>query len=892
MSDNGIKFDPNQEYQHQAIAAVVGVFDGQSLARSQFEMPSENEGTMFTDHGIGNSLVLDASTLADNVRSVQAENHLPEALRLPREAELESLDFSVEMETGTGKTYVYLRTILELHRVYGFAKFVIVVPSVPIREGTLSNLRLQRDHLRDLYDGVPYTSMVYNSARLADLRSFAQSTNLSILVVNLDAFNKDTNRIYQAQDQTMGVAPIDFVRSTNPVVVLDEPQNMESPISQKAIASLNPIATLRYSATHRTRHNLVHRLTPADALSQNLVKQIEVWSVVQDDDLNRPNIEVVSVTASKRGVSARIKIDTSEGSGPKPKTFTVKGTGNEDLYEMSGRRTQYEGYLVEEINAETESVEFANGIVVEKGTRFGPDRDAIQKTQIRTAVREHFDKEIDIARRVTSGDLPAPIKVLSLFFIDRVANYDPPDAKFRRWFYEAYDDLAAQTKYKTLDLPTAEEAQGSYFSKTRGGDAKDTSGSTIDDGRTYELIMRRKDDLMFGDEPLRFIFSHSALREGWDNPNVFVITTLNDTRSEVKKRQEIGRGLRLPFMQTGHQCKDPMVNRLTIVANESYEEFAASLQKEIEDESGTEFARASVKDRRKRKTVRLRDGVLDDPDFKALWDAIKHRTRYRVSYDADKVVDRATSTLANLGDLQPPKIRTTKSRQTLSNTTGVTATVITERAPTDLAGSYPIPDLLGHLARSLPVSRALIRRVLVGSGTLGEASTNPQKYMDEAHTAIENALMEELASGITYEKIAGSGADAVYEMQLLEETELTSYLTNLVAADNSAYEDVIIDSDIERAFAEALSKREDVKVFVKLPWWFKVATPLGTYNPDWAIVKTDEDGLDRAYLVRETKGTNDLTELRPAERLKILFGNRHFESIGVDFGWLKSAADL
>lgn len=882
-------FDPDKQYQHDALAATLGIFRGQGLARNEFELAASGQGTLLSEHGVGNDLELDDDALARNLRDVQEASGLPEAFRLGAGEALQSNDFSVEMETGTGKTYVYLRSIFELHRTYGFSKFVIVVPTVATREGTLSHLRVMEGHLRDLYDGVQYTAQLYNARRLAELRGFAQASHLAILVMNIDAFNKtDVNLIHREQDRMMGHRPIDFVRATNPIVVLDEPQNMEGDNAKNAIASLNPLVKLRYSATHRNRYNLIYRLTPAQAFEQGLVKELDVWSVLQDQDMNRPYIRLDAVKATSKSVSASVTIDVAGADGVARKKIALRA--GDDLHELSGGRSLYQGYAVEEIGASPMRCEFGNGVTIGVGEEISVNREAVQKAQIRAAVQEHLDKELALSASVAAGDIEAPMKVLSLFFVDRVANYHPVGSKFRVWFEEAYCEFAAKPKYGRLGLPPVEQVHGGYFSEAHGV-PKDTSGSTKDDSRTYELIMRRKDDLLDVNEPLRFIFSHSALREGWDNPNVFVIATLNDTKSEVKKRQEIGRGLRLPVMANGDQCFVPAVNRLCVVANEAYDDFAATLQKEIEGDTGTPFPRKHIKDRSKRKLVRLRKGVLDDDAFKGLWDAIKHRTRYHVGYDADAVVKRAVAQLKEQS-LTAGYVRVRKAALSVTSDKGVVPTGVVEKAPVTISGSYPVPDLLGHLARALPVSRATIARVIVESGRLGEVSGNPQEFIDQVRQAVMSALLEELAEGITYEKVGGTGNDAVYEMRLLEEREITSYLENLVPADRSAYEEVLFDSDVEHDFALALDKREDIKVFIKLPWWFKIDTPIGPYNPDWAIVKTDEDEVDRAYLVRETKGTKDLLSLRGSERLKINFGKRHFKALDVDYRWVKDAAEV
>lgn len=418
--------------------------------------------------------------------------------------------------------------------------------------------------------------------------------------------------------------------------------------------------------------------------------------------------------------------------------------------------------------------------------------------------------------------------------------------------------------------------------------AKDSrTGRSRDDADAYELIMRDKQRLLAPSEPLRFIFSHSALREGWDNPNVFTICTLNESRSEVRKRQEIGRGLRLPVSVDGRRCDDPDVARLTIVANESYDDFAAALQTEIEDETGVTFASSSIRNARERRTVRLRKDYADNKGFLALWERIKHRTRYRVSYDTSELVDRAAAYLKEAAPVPSIYVRTTRTPLDITDDGVAAAKMAFESPAVEVGGNHSIPDIVGHLQRHQAVSRSTIVALVVASERLGEVAKNPAHFLDVAGRAIEDVLHDLLVDGIVYERVA-VGPDAVYDLRLFEDRELTAYMDNIVEVDHSPYRDVVYESDVERDIALALDAREDIKLFLKLPGWFTVATPIGPYNPDWAIVKTDDGGVDRFYLVRESKSEMNLQDLRPDERRKILFGKRHFHALDVDFTWINS----
>lgn len=875
-----IKFDATQKYQLDAIASVVDLLDGQPLGATDNEILIQpSEGELLTELGVRNSLVVSDDQILRNLQAIQERNGLAV------DHSLDSVNFSAEMETGTGKTYVYLRTIHELRRKYGLKKFIIVVPSVAIREGVQKSLDLMGEHFAGLYDSQPVDWWIYDSKQVSRLRGFAQSNELQILIINIDAFNKKANNvIYQPQDRLSGRCPIEFITAVNPVVILDEPQNMESDQARAAIESLNPMMTLRYSATHRALHHLVYRLDPIRAYDLGLVKRIEVDSVIEGRDLNRPYVRLKSIRASKTKVTASIELDVLTSSGITRKTISVSQPGT-DLYEKSGEREVYQGWVVEEIDAGAGLVEFSNGEEIEAGQSIGGQTDAVMKIQVYETVREHLNKERRLLRRA-EADPASRMKVLSLFFIDRVANYAEEDGKIRKWFVDAYEELSQQPRYTGLDLPSVAEVHGGYFSQDKHG-PKDTSGNTKADDDTYALIMKDKERLLNPEVPLRFIFSHSALREGWDNPNVFQICTLNETKSELKKRQEIGRGMRLPVQVSGERCFDPDVNRLTVVANEAYEDFARALQNEISEETGVEFGTDRIKNRRKRRTIDLKKGWDADPDFLALWDRIKHRTRYRVTFDTDDLVSRAKQLLSASPAVTAPRLRVTTAL--LDMTEEGLDVVLTRSAEADSGdrSDIVVPDLLGHLQRSLELRRSTLARILIESHRLSDVAVNPQAFIVRAQDAIRQALDELLIQGVKYEKVAGDG----YEMVLFEEKEIEGYLDRMVEVDNSITHSIEFDSEIERKFAEAIDQRDDIKVFLKLPPWFVVDTPIGPYNPDWALVKEDADGV-RLYLVRETKGTTDLTKLRETERQKILCGERHFAVLDVGYGHVASAGKV
>ncbi len=873
-----IKFDSNQVYQREAIDAVLGLFAGQPLAAGAFEFALANPQQGLSELGIGNQLALDAATIVQNLKTVQKTHDLPAS------EILDGMNFSVEMETGTGKTYVYLRTIFELHQRYGFAKFIIVVPSVAIREGVMTSLRLMKEHFQTLFGNVALDSWVYDSRQYSKLRQFAQSNALQILVMNIDAFNKQANNvIHQDKDQLCGRRPIEFVQAACPIVVLDEPQNMESEQAKKAIASLNPLCTLRYSATHRNAYNLIYKLDPVKAYDLNLVKRIEVSSVLDDPDFNQPFIQIQAISATKTKVTAKLMIDVSGKVGPQRKSLAISA-GGVDLFDKSNGRENYAGFIVDEINAADGYVSFTNGVILHVGQTHGGRGDDVMRVQIFETVKEHFDKELRIKKLLPGvAGASARLKVLSLFFIDRVANYAAEDGKIRHWFIEAYKDLAAQPKYQDLSPLPVEKVHNGYFAAYKGM-AKDTRGDTAADDDAYALIMRDKERLLSPDEPLRFIFSHSALREGWDNPNVFQICTLNETRSEIKKRQEIGRGLRLPVLESGERCFDAGINRLTVIANEHYDEFAKKLQTEIEDECGVKFE-GRIVNKNKVRTAGLKPGWRLNEDFKALWDRIKHKTRYAVDYKSAELVERAAKNLADREKIKPVKISIQKGGVLMTGS-GLDTKLLGVRE-TEAKDYQPvkIPDLLGYLQAKNELTRKTLAEILIRSGRLDEVQRNPQQFLEQAQQAIEAELHRLMIDGIKYERINGQE----YEMLLFEEREITAAFTSMIDVDNSIYDAVLFESEVERAFAEAMSTRQDIKLFIKLPGWFKINTPLGTYNPDWAIVKEQDT---KVYLVRETKSTKDQLKLRGSEWAKIQCGKAHFGTLEVDFAPVTSATEI
>lgn len=593
----------NQDFQTDAVNAVVDLFMGQEKTHSTFSVVEENQMMLMNDFGIGNALYIDRNTLSDNMHAVQKRNLLPLTECKIENVECKMKDmnskfyilnstfpqFCIEMETGTGKTYVYTKTIFELNRKYGFTKFIIVVPSVAIREGVYKSFEITKEHFGLQYDNVPCRYFIYNSAKLSDVRQFATSANIEIMIINIDAFKKAENIINQAQDKLNGETAMRYIQDTRPIVIIDEPQSVDNtPKAKEAIASLNPLCVLRYSATHREKINLLYRLTPVDAYQMGLVKQISVSSNQISGGFNQAYVKLVSVS-NENGFRAKVEIDVKGKTGAVTrKTITVKP--GDDLFLLSGERDLYEGYIVAGIDCtpEYEHIEFGNTEEVALGKAIGDiDENIVKKAQIRRTIEAHLDKEL---RYTEKG-----IKVLSLFFIDKVDKYrheDGTSGVYAKMFEECYLELLSKPKYAPIRerfSSDVSKVHNGYFSQDKKGRLKDTKGDTQADDDTYNTIMRDKEWLLSFECPLRFIFSHSALKEGWDNPNVFQVCTLIEQKSTFTCRQKVGRGLRLCVNQDGERIEDKNINILHVMANESFAEFADTLQKEIEDETGVKF---------------------------------------------------------------------------------------------------------------------------------------------------------------------------------------------------------------------------------------------------------------------------------------------------------------
>lgn len=1024
-----IKFNPGLSHQKDAINAVIGVFEGQETFQSNFSVPSSaltNEQLgLFSknnDIGVANALNLLPEELYENTRNVQLMNGL-EQTETTKQA-LPSLDFTIDMETGTGKTYVYLRSVFELYERYGLSKFIIVVPSVAIREGVYKSLQITEEHFRKEYKNIQYDYFVYDSSDRNQVRSFATNDYIQIMVINIDAFSKSftdpeketkANLIHRTNELLNGMKPIEFIQATNPIVIIDEPQSVASTANRKkAIASLNPLCTFRYSATLNEDFNKLYKLDSRDAFERKLVKQIEVASLEIKDNYNQAYIKLLSVDNKKSPITAKIEIDaqTKTGKLQPRKSITVKAGA--DLFEASGGRDLYEGYMINEIYCEegSEYIDFTSrDDIIELNQAIGEiDQDTYKRLQVSKTVEEHLEKELKFYRKITTGVDPMDhskvlsqkgIKVLSLFFIDKVANYRgytkdglPVQGKFASWFEEEFIKQLRKPKYRVL-YPSvwdkddagksiineqalkelASAVHDGYFAQDRKNEGRkntDINSVAKCEELTYNLIMKDKEKLLSMGEKLRFIFSHSALKEGWDNPNVFQICTLNETKSETKKRQEVGRGLRLAVDQSGERVPYGFeVNTLTVMVNESYDQFVATFQKEIEEEEGIKFgviekhqfanivisdehndreflgakkseeiyqhleshgyinnkgkiqdslkidladntvvlpenakehteailatltkvARGlSIKKHEEKKTAKLKEKegkqVVLGEGFKALWDRIKYKTTYRVNFSVIELVDECIKEIRASVVVSSVKYESKKRRVEIAESGLLTTNLDSEgNVIQDKEGildvSFKLPDIVTYLETQTNLTRSTIVHILLGLGDKLEAfKKNPQLFIQQCAEVIRKQMRLAIVDGISYQRI---GDDNYYAQELFQEEELTGYLKNMVEAHKSVYDYIVCDSNTEFEFAEKLEQSAEVKLYTKLPAWFKIDTPLGSYNPDWAVLidKDDEMG-EQLYFVVETKSSIFSDDLRAAEKAKIDCGIEHFKALSKD----------
>ena len=1000
----------HQKFQADAAKAVVDVFAGQPYLTPTYMMDRGYGQQTLTDDtdftGWRNERIvpeLSDKLILEHLQKVQRTNQIKPSDKLEGRYNL-----TIEMETGVGKTYTYIKTMYELNKHYGWSKFIVVVPSIAIREGVYKSFQVTQEHFAEEY-GKKIRFFIYNSAQLTEIDRFASDSAINVMIINVQAFNKsvDANEklesgkradknaaiIFRKLDNFRSRRPIDIIAKTNPILIIDEPQSVEGPAAKKNLRLFSPLLTLRYSATHKADsiYNMVYRLDAMEAYNKRLVKKIAVKGITESGSTATEGfVYLESINLSKSDPTATIQFDCKGASGIRKKTATV-GIGY-NLYDNSGNLDEYKvGFVVKSIDGRDNSVEFLNGVKIFAGDVIGKvSEDQLRRIQIRETILSHLERERQLFHK--------GIKVLSLFFIDEVAKYKqydevghPFNGIYADMFEEEYNDILNSMQreigdedyIRYLDAISAHDTHAGYFSVDKKGKMTDSKLSdkkegTSDDIDAYDLIMKNKELLLDRDpkkSPVRFIFSHSALREGWDNPNVFQICTLKQSSSEVRKRQEVGRGLRLCVNQDGERMDANVlgndvqsINVLTVIASESYDSFAKGLQTEladavagrpvavtadlfkgkvIVDARGNEqvvdgdIAQAifedliangyvkrgvltdkyyadkangaiqvaeevadsrdsvinildSVYDSRTMQPENARDKNVElqvDPDklampeFKALWKRISPKSVYVVDFDTDELVKKAIASLNQ--NLHVPKIffkvetgamDEIKSRDSLlvGSAFSKSKSSTYDSSKQIRANSSVKYDLIGKLVGETGLTRKAVVAILTGieKSVFEQFKFNPEEFIIKAAALINDEKATAIIQHITYNVL-----DEHYDTDIFTEPTIKGKLgTNAMKAQRHLYDHIMYDSTNERDFAADLDTNTDVAVYVKLPDSFYIATPVGHYNPDWAIAFY-EGTVKHIYFVAETKGSMSSMQLRLIEESKIHCAREHFKAI-------------
>lgn len=990
----------NQKFQADAAKAVVDVFEGQPNQSSSYliDRGSEESQVALTEFtGWKNNRIipeLNDQIILENLNKVQRANQIAPSDKL--EGRENGFNLTVEMETGVGKTYTYIKTMYELNRAYGWSKFIIVVPSIAIREGVFKSFQVTEEHFAEEY-GQKIRYFVYNSSNLTTIDQFASDRFINVMIINAQAFNargKDQRRIYMKLDSFRSRRPIDVIAKTNPILIIDEPQSVEGKQTKERLKEFHPLLTLRYSATHKSDsiYNMVYRLDAVEAYNKRLVKKIAVKGITESGTTATDSyVYLESINLSSKNPTATLQFDVKQASGIRQKSRIVQEGDN--LFVYSNELEEYrDRFVVRRIDGRDDSVEFENGIKLYAGDVIGKvDEDQIRRIQIRETILSHIERERQLFRK--------GIKVLSLFFIDEVANYrqydaagNPVNGKYATMFEEEYEDIVGtlqvgigeESYLRYLDSISAAQTHAGYFSVDKKGKMvnsklkrKETSSDDVD---AYDLIMKNKELLLDRDpkrSPVRFIFSHSALREGWDNPNVFQICTLKQSSSDIRKRQEVGRGLRLCVNQNGERMDTNVlgndvqnVNVLTVIASESYDSFAKGLQSELadavanrpravtadlflgkilRDEKGNEMVvdqstataihfdlivngyidrKGALTEKyyedKKNGTVKVAEEVSDCvnsvlaiidsvydpnatkpdnarsnnvelqvdqkklamPEFKALWSRINSKTYYVVDFDTDELIKNAVAALDS-------KLRV--SRTFLQVESGVMDTIESKDAllsgdafskqhsknyDMSISASNSVKyDLIGKLVEETGLTRKTIVTILqrIRPETFGLFKVNPEEFILRAGTLINDEKATAIIEHITYDLL-----DERYDVDIFSDRTIKGKLgVNAMKANKHLYDHIVYDSSNEQKFASDLDVSSDVAVYVKLPNGFYITTPVGKYNPDWAIAFY-EGTVKHIYFVAETKGTLDtlkFNHITPTEQAKIDCAREHFKAI-------------
>lgn len=978
----------HQKFQRDAANAVCDIFAGQPYSSFQHKMDS-GDSPVLDDLGWKNGkIVLSDDIILERVRQIQKKNLINPSPKLEGR-----YNFTIEMETGVGKTYTYIKTIFELHKRYGWSKYIVVVPSIAIREGVYKTFQVTQDHFAMEY-GKKVKFFIYNSQHINQIDDFARDSSIRVMIINAQAFNakgKDARRIYMELDEFRSRVPIDVIAKLNPIVIIDEPQSVEGPKTKAQLAQFNPLFTLRYSATHKkdSIYNMVYKLDAIDAYNKKLVKKISVVGITQSGITATEGyiyLEKINLSEAKNP-TATIEFDVKRATGIAKKSVTVNRGFN--LYENSGELDEYkEGYVVKDINGKENYIEFLNGKRIYVDEVSGDmNEEQMRRVQIRETIKAHIDKERRLFRK--------GIKVLSLFFIDEVAHYKSYDEAgqaqngiFAQIFEEEYKDIVSRFEPEFEDEAylnylngiSAESTHAGYFSIDRKGHIKNGEGNKEEIVQIYDLIMKNKERLLSFEEPVRFIFSHSALREGWDNPNVFQICTLKQSSSEIRKRQEVGRGLRLCVNKYGERMDENVldkdvhnVNVLTIIASESYENFARGLQTEIAEnidrpravteklfagrllenangdkltidenmahsicfdlivnkyidkqgkltdkyyadldnntlkvaEEVADFLPAVVdiinsvydenrsvpieNDKKNNIELKLDRNKAAMPEFKALWSKINAKTVYQVNFDIEELIDKAVSALNSKLEVADIYFKVEEGHQVdkieskealLEGRTFVKEhTQVYDSQEHSVVNNSVKYDLVGRLVEETGLTRRDIIAILTGieKNVFDMFKRNPEEFIIKAVRLINDEKATTIIEHITYNVTQNH-----YDMDVFTDCTIKGKLdVNAMKANKHLYDHIVYDSTTERNFAENLDTDKNVAVYVKLPNGFYISTPVGKYNPDWAIAFY-EGTVKHIYFVAETKGSMSSLQLRLIEDTKIKCARKHFATISND----------
>lgn len=865
------------EYQQRAISAVVDVLDGQ--------LPNSFENANI--FGIQTNVTdLSPEQIEQNKRIILKQNGITEA-----DAKFSpDNDICIEMETGTGKTLVYFRTVYALYQKYRLTKYIILVPSIAIKEGTLATFESFKKQLADRYGFTP-ACFEYDSGKLSRLRHFLEDTQPQIMVMTIQAIISDDRIINQKgrDDSFEGLTYLEALGKCQPVIIMDEPQEgMDTEAAVAKLAILKPLVKLRYSATHKVVKNLLYRLTPFDAYKQGMVKKIEVLSVAEKNDEATLKLELVSVQA-KGGANPKAKLNLWRKSGEGFKWAASNWLKPGDSIAEKSGNVSYTDYAVDRIWKNIHDhlwhLKFSNGVELIERER-AADFTGLFRQQLQWLIDTHFKKKAKLA--------PQGIKCLSLIFIDRVDNYVKDDGIIKTLFREEY---AAKCRELTGTEPAPDEitaVQGYYFAKTGGGEYTDSENAMLKNKEVFDRILREKDALLDLSDPIEFIFSHSALGVGWDNPNIFNIATLNQSYSDIKKRQELGRGLRICRNQSGQRVYDPEgtkedeeINLLTVIPNETYETFAAQYQEQIREVYGTADAGSNLRKKHKgqssAKRIRRNKDRFASAEFKAFWQNLVRKTRYEICFREDVIVSRS---VAEINRLTVPAYQ---AEITLNRINSISrAGLDSEYKGGDivsLKGVFSPLDLVEEWSENTGLSYALVFKILKQLTNLGQLSRNPYAYSQAAVSILCRIELEEKLRGLSY-----TPTGELYPLDQFEDI-VRRHLPVQPTPNKGVYDGVFCDSDsaVERQFAIDADGDPQVLCFIKLPDFYVIPTPFGTYTPDFGLVLrgkslSGKGGRDAFHFVIETKGTNDLNDPRALtddERRRIACAMRHFAAIGI-----------